>query len=78
MSRRPRLYAPELPPRGQATAGQLVTLAPAASARLAQVLRARPGDEVALFDGHGSEYLAQVETPDKRSCKLRLGHLLRS
>lgn len=77
MSRKPRLYAPELPPRSQAD-GQLVTLAPVASAHLTQVLRARPGDEVVLFDGHGSEYLAHVETPGKRSCKLRLGHLLRS
>ena len=78
MSRKPRLYAPELPPRSQATDGQLVTLAPAASAHLAQVLRARSGEEVALFDGQGSEYLARVETPDKRSCELRLGRLLRS
>ena len=78
MSRKPRLYAPELPPRSQATDGQLVTLAPAASTHLAQVLRARPGDEVAVFDGRGSEYGAQVETPDKRSCQLRLGHLLRT
>ena len=77
MSRKPRLYAPELPPRSQAD-GQLVTLAPDASAHLTQVLRARPGDEVVLFDGHGSEYLAHVATPGKRSCKLRLGHLLRS
>lgn len=78
MSRRPRLYAPELPPRSRVTDGQLVTLAPAASAHLVQVLRARPGDEVAVFDGHGSEYLAHVETPDKRSCELRLSRLLRS
>lgn len=56
----------------------MVTLDGAASAHLAQVLRARPGDEAALFDGRGNEYLARVETSDKRSCRLRLGRLLRS
>ncbi len=78
VSRKPRLYVPELPPHSQATDRQLVTLAPAASAHLAQVLRARPGDEVAVFDGRGSEYVAHVQAPDRRSCKLRLSHLLRS
>ena len=56
----------------------MVTLDRAASAHLAQVLRARPGDEAALFDGRGNEYLARVETSDKRSCRLRLGPWLRS
>ena len=56
----------------------MVTLDSAASAHLAQVLRARPGDEATLFDGRGNEFLARVETSDKRSCQLRLGPLLRA
>lgn len=76
MSRRPRTYAPDLPAQG--SNGDAVALDPTASAHLAQVLRARRGDEVAVFDGRGNEFLALVESPNKRSCELRLTQLLRS
>ena len=76
MSRRARLYAAEL--AAGASDGDVVVLEPAASAHLAQVLRARRGEEVAVFDGRGNEYLALVEAPDKRACGIRLTQILRS
>ena len=50
----------------------------AASAHLAQVLRARRGEHVVVIDGRGNEYLGHVQEPSRRSCEVRLGRLLRS
>jgi 16S rRNA (uracil1498-N3)-methyltransferase len=54
MSRTPRLYAPDLPATGR------VRLPDEESGHLVRVLRARPGDEVRLFDGAGREALGVV------------------
>jgi len=54
------------PPGGQAgaaptfTAGQRLALPPAEAHHAAHVLRLRPGDAIALFDGAGSAALARV------------------
>lgn len=37
---------------------------------LAHVMRAKPGDQVVLFDGRGGEYLAQVERIERSSVEL--------
>lgn len=44
------------------SAGTLVELPPAAAQHLAKVLRARAGDEIALFTGDGREFAASIES----------------
>ena len=51
-----RFYAPDL------ALDQEVALSPDEAHHLARVLRLKPGDSVALFDGRGHEALARVET----------------
>ncbi|MBN3792072.1 16S rRNA (uracil(1498)-N(3))-methyltransferase, partial [Burkholderia sp. Ac-20353] len=52
-------------------ADAMLTL-PADVARHAQVLRLQPGDTLALFDGTGGQYRAQLVEIDKRSAIARL------
>jgi len=64
---RPRFYAPDLDRERP-----LVTL-PAGEARhLTRVLRLGAGDEVAVFDGRGSEFRAVVEVAVRDTASLRL------
>jgi 16S rRNA (uracil1498-N3)-methyltransferase len=63
----PRLHCP-VPLRE----GTVVDL-PAAAARHAQVLRLQPGDGLTLFDGHGGEWLAQVERMGRSDVQVRVG-----
>lgn len=44
---------------------------------LAHVLRLEPGAGVALFNGRDGEWLARIETLDKRRCTLRVAERLR-
>jgi len=53
-------------------AGTPVSLSGSAAQHLRRVLRARPGDEVVLFDGAGSEFHAVVASSDERSITLRV------
>ncbi|MEJ2515016.1 MAG: 16S rRNA (uracil(1498)-N(3))-methyltransferase [Gammaproteobacteria bacterium] len=68
MSRVPRVYVAD----GIPGPGELV-LEEAAATHLAQVLRARPGDEVVLFDGRGGEYPATVVETGRRRLRLEAG-----
>ena len=63
-----RLYFPdEVPVHGELTA-------PAAAAHhLVNVLRARAGEDLVLFDGRGHEYDAVIERIDKTGVVLRVG-----
>ncbi len=67
MSRVPRVYVAD----GIPGPGELV-LAGDAAAHLGQVLRARPGDDVVLFDGRGGEYPATVTDVQRRQLELRV------
>lgn len=46
----------------------MVVLASEEAQHAAKVMRARPGEAVTLFDGHGYESEAVIETIDKRNC----------
>ena len=63
----PRFYAPDL----DADVGH-VTLPRDEARHLTRVLRLRAGDEVAVFDGRGTEFRAVVETAVRESASLRL------
>jgi 16S rRNA (uracil1498-N3)-methyltransferase len=60
-----RFYAPDL------ALDQEVPLSPDEAHHLARVLRLKPGDSVALFDGRGHEALARVETMAGRRVTVR-------
>lgn len=45
--------------------GERVELAPGEAHHLARVLRLGPGDRVAVFDGHGREFLAEVHDANR-------------
>ncbi|MEO5897641.1 MAG: RsmE family RNA methyltransferase [Vicinamibacterales bacterium] len=63
----PRFYAPHI------DAGLAVVTLPADEARhLTRVLRLGAGDEVAVFDGRGSEFRAVVEVAVRETASLRL------
>src|SRR6478672_8502612 len=51
----PRFYAPDLDPEGPTTA-----LPPDEALHLTRVLRLGQGDQIAVFDGRGHEFLARV------------------
>lgn len=57
----PRFFAPELDP-----ARGIVVLDDDESRHLVRVLRMQVGEEVAVFDGRGREYLARVDDASKR------------
>ncbi len=60
----PRFFAPELDPSAGAAA-----LPPDEARHLTRVLRLAPGDEIAVFDGRGREFLARVtEAARERVC----------
>lgn len=69
----PRFYSPE-----KLTAGALLALDEQAARHAARVLRLREGDTVALFDGTGGEYPANIAAIGKHSVTVQLGaHLAR-
>jgi len=51
-------------------AGSRAALVAAEAHHLAHVMRAKPGDQVVLFDGTGGEYLAEVERIDRSTVEL--------
>jgi 16S rRNA (uracil1498-N3)-methyltransferase len=63
----PHRYFSETP-----LAGQAAPLSGAEAHHLLHVLRARPGDEVVLFDGLGAEFQARVEKTGRSSVELAL------
>ena len=63
----PRFYAPDL----DAELGR-VKLSPDEARHLTRVLRLRTGDEVAVFDGRGTEFRAVVDTAVRETAWLRL------
>lgn len=50
-----------------------MTLEPAASRHLAQVLRLGGGDELILFNGDGHDYQARIEAPARDGACIRVG-----
>lgn len=58
-------------------AGGEVELGPAPSHYLRNVMRLAAGDRVALFNGVDGEWLAEIESCGRRSCRLRVRALLR-
>lgn len=63
----PSRYFLEQPPEGDAA-----TLAGAEAHHLAHVLRAKPGEEVLLFDGSGLEYRAVIEKVGRSEVRLQV------
>jgi 16S rRNA (uracil1498-N3)-methyltransferase len=57
---------------GPLQAGQLVTLNDSSAHRLRVVLRLKPGQELILFNGMGGEYLARIDSMDKKSLKVSI------
>ena len=53
---RPRFFVPEIE-----SVGEVVVLSLDESRHLCQVLRLGVNDEICVFDGRGSEYLARIE-----------------
>jgi 16S rRNA (uracil1498-N3)-methyltransferase len=54
-------------------AGDTLSLPESASAHIGRVLRARAGDALTIFNGHGGEYDAQILTIERRSVRVRIG-----
>jgi 16S rRNA (uracil1498-N3)-methyltransferase len=63
----PRFYAPDLDPEQPH-----VTLRAEEAHHLTRVMRLRAGDEVAVFDGRGTEYQARVAQAERSSVRLVL------
>lgn len=63
----PSRYFLERPP-----AGEHATLSGSEAHHLAHVLRAKPGEEVLLFDGSGREFRATIETIGRSEVRLRV------
>jgi 16S rRNA (uracil1498-N3)-methyltransferase len=68
MARLWRVYHPELP----STAGASVELGESEGEHLSRVLRLRPGEQVAVFDGAGNEWRAAVLRCDRKRVAVRL------
>jgi 16S rRNA (uracil1498-N3)-methyltransferase len=68
MARLWRLYHPDLPGRR----GEIVSVGTADSHHARKVLRLREGDEIALFDGNGREWLARMVDGEGERILLRL------
>ena len=60
------------PPEGIDPAAGLLTLTGEEAAHLARVLRARPGQELCVFDGTGVSYACRIDTvaPDAVTCAI--------
>jgi len=58
---------------GIALAADTVVPLPDEVARHVQVLRLAPGDAIALFNGDGGEYAAQIASVEKRAASARVG-----
>lgn len=71
----PRIYTPQA-----LVAGQSLELEPAPSRHLLTVLRLKPGAALLLFDGSGSEFVAQLESEKGRHARVQVGaeHIARS
>jgi 16S rRNA (uracil1498-N3)-methyltransferase len=54
-------------------AGDTLSLPESASAHVGRVLRARTGDSLRLFNGHGGEYEASILSIDRRGVHVRIG-----
>ena len=63
----PRFHAPRIAPDNP-----LVELPPEEAEHLVTVLRLRAGDNVRVFDGHGHEFLARIESTGRRTARVRL------
>jgi 16S rRNA (uracil1498-N3)-methyltransferase len=69
----PRFHAPQIAPDNP-----LVELPPDEADHLVRVLRLRAGDKVRVFDGHGHEFLARIESTGRGATKVRLLEPLRA
>ena len=49
-----------------------VTLADDQAHHVARVMRAKPGDQIVLFDGHGNEYQATIADVSKKNVSLTI------
>ena len=60
------------PPEGIDPAAGMLTLTGEEAAHLARVLRARPGQEICVFDGTGTGYACRIDavTPDAVTCAI--------
>ncbi len=56
--------------------GAMVSLDGPEALHMLRVMRKSEGDEVTLFDGHGHEVRALIETCDRRSAKLKITKLV--
>src|SRR5687767_3188710 len=63
----PRFLAPEL-----GSEGEIAVLPADESHHLTRVLRLVAGDRVAVFDGRGREFAAEIERADRISARVRL------
>jgi 16S rRNA (uracil1498-N3)-methyltransferase len=54
-------------------AGDTLSLPESASTHIGRVLRARVGDSLTLFNGHGGEYPALILTLDRHGVRVRIG-----
>jgi 16S rRNA (uracil1498-N3)-methyltransferase len=68
MSRTPRVFV-----HAPLATGQHLTLEGEEAAHLGRVLRVRVGEDVALFDGSGPEFAAEVAAATRRSVELAVG-----
>ncbi len=59
-------------------AGATVALSPDAAHRLRAVLRLKPGDAIALFNGRDGEWLAQIEQLDRHAATAAARELIRA
>lgn len=66
--RNPRLFTDQ-----SLTAGDRVVLKGSVAQHLGRVLRARAGDHIALFNGDGQEFAAQVVSVSKREVSVDIG-----
>jgi 16S rRNA (uracil1498-N3)-methyltransferase len=68
MSRTPRLFVGQ-----RLDDGGTLLLEGEAAAHLGRVLRARPGEAVALFDGDGSEHEGEILDAGRRRVRIAVG-----
>lgn len=69
----PRFYCPTL-----SASSTHITVPDTVFRHAVQVLRMKPGEALALFDGRGLEYLAQLEQVDKRQAVVSLQQQLQT